>query len=672
MHSKEKIKKITLTLVVLTGVFLLLSIVGFFSFRNVILKKVIDKVTVKVNTNYHASFKIKDAKFKGFNTIQVSDISVVPDGFDTLVYIQQLQTSVDLWHLLFKDIRLNELEVNSGYLNLVNDERGKNINVFIKAKDSSQVETITTKSDDNLAKSSYKLIRKVLSFLPFEVTIQNVSLHLRDFNQKIETKINDLTLNNQLVNATIGVQSINLSTQEYTHPQTWLVSGTADPRKQKADLRIFTKDTGNIVLPYLQERFNLVTGFDSIRLKLDNIDLTGGELEIKGLASISNFMVNHPKISKKDVEINKAEFDYSLRVGSNFIAIDSTSTIVFNQLVFHPFIKYQRSPNKTFQLNIVTGNVLAQDFINSLPEGLFNHFKGMEAEGSFSYRLDFFYDESNPRDLVFESSLSKDGLRITKYGEANLGKLNTDFVYTPIENGKPQRSILVSTENPDFYTLDEISPLLRKTVLTTEDPSFFYHRGFIDEAFRQSIIKNIRQKKFARGASTISMQLIKNVFLTREKTLSRKLEEILLVYILENNRLSSKERMFDVYLNIIEWGPNVYGIGEASRFYFEKEPYALTLSESMFLATIIPSPKKFMWRFGKDGKLKDYIGRHFTSLGGLMIRRNVLTPEDTIGLTHHINISGLAKKYIKIAPDSIEEDSINIDENGVLIHKDDE
>ena len=79
-----------------------------------------------------------------------------------------------------------------------------------------------------------------------------------------------------------------------------------------------------------------------------------------------------------------------------------------------------------------------------------------------------------------------------------------------------------------------------------------------------------------------------------------------------------------------------------------------------------------MWRFGKDGKLKDYIGRHFTSLGGLMIRRNVLTPEDTIGLTHHINISGLAKKYIKIAPDSIEDDSINIDENGVLIHKDDE
>jgi membrane peptidoglycan carboxypeptidase len=77
-----------------------------------------------------------------------------------------------------------------------------------------------------------------------------------------------------------------------------------------------------------------------------------------------------------------------------------------------------------------------------------------------------------------------------------------------------------------------------------------------------------KTKKFSRGASTISMQLIKNVFLTREKTVSRKLEEILLVYILENNRIV-KERMLEVYFNIIEWGPNVYGIGEASRFYFQ-------------------------------------------------------------------------------------------------------
>jgi membrane peptidoglycan carboxypeptidase len=86
------------------------------------------------------------------------------------------------------------------------------------------------------------------------------------------------------------------------------------------------------------------------------------------------------------------------------------------------------------------------------------------------------------------------------------------------------------------------------------------------------------------------MQLIKNVFLTREKTVSRKLEEILLVYILENNRIVSKERMLEVYF-IIEWGPNVYGIGEASRFYFQKSPSELTFNECLFLSNH-PKPKK--------------------------------------------------------------------------------
>jgi membrane carboxypeptidase/penicillin-binding protein PbpC len=294
----------------------------------------------------------------------------------------------------------------------------------------------------------------------------------------------------------------------------------------------------------------------------------------------------------------------------------------------------------------------AQQFISSLPEGLFKHFQGMLAEGEFDYRMDFVYNENKPTDLLFESNLNKYGLLIKQYGEANLNKLNNEFVHVPIENGRPMRSILVGSANADYTPLDQISPYLKKSVLTTEDPSFFYHRGFIDEAFRQSIIKNIRKRKFARGASTISMQLVKNVFLTREKTLSRKLEEILLVYILENNRLCSKERMFEVYLNIIEWGPNVYGIGEASRFYFNKKPSELTLGESLFLATIIPRPKGFMWRFDKQGNLKDFVGRQFKFLSDLMIRRTVLMPEDTMNLTHLFPIPGKAKEFIKLAPDT--------------------
>ncbi|MNS20161.1 Penicillin-binding protein 1A/1B [compost metagenome] len=305
----------------------------------------------------------------------------------------------------------------------------------------------------------------------------------------------------------------------------------------------------------------------------------------------------------------------------------------------------------------------AQDFIVSLPEGLFTNFEGMEAEGNFSYNLEFLYNKKKPSELVFDSQLKKEDLKITKYGEANLNKLNSDFAYRAIINGVRQRQIEVGMSNPNYTPLDQISPYIRKAVLTSEDPSFFSHRGFINEAFKQSIIKNIKTKRFSRGASTISMQLIKNVFLTREKTLSRKLEEILLVYILENNRIASKERMLEVYFNIIEWGPNVYGIGEAAYFYFGKHPSQLNLNESLFLASIVPRPRGFMWQFDNQGKLKSFAEKRNEYMTNLMIRRGLLTQDDTLQKHFPVEITGPARSFLRIkAPDSTAVDSMAIDD----------
>lgn len=110
--------------------------------------------------------------------------------------------------------------------------------------------------------------------------------------------------------------------------------------------------------------------------------------------------------------------------------------------------------------------------------------------------------------------------------------------------------------------------------------------------------------------------------------MARKVEEILLVWMIENNRLSSKQRMFEVYLNLIEWGNNVYGIGEAARYYFGKHPSDLSLGESLFLATIVPRPKKGLYFFEADGSLSHSLRGYFKLIGGLMARRGY-TSRDT-------------------------------------------
>jgi membrane peptidoglycan carboxypeptidase len=157
------------------------------------------------------------------------------------------------------------------------------------------------------------------------------------------------------------------------------------------------------------------------------------------------------------------------------------------------------------------------------------------------------------------------------------------------------------------------------------------------------------------------MQLIKNAFLKREKTISRKLEEILLCYVMENNKIVSKNRILEVYFNIIEWGPNVYGIGEASRFYFQKKPADLTLNECMFLASIVPMPQKFMNQF--EGPIwKNKFARRSIFMKNLMVKRGIISPEE-MDSSSYVNINGPARSYLNYGvPHTTPKDSTGIEE----------
>lgn len=624
----------------ISSVCFVLLIGSLFYFRDALFQKALTEITTKMARDYKCDFSVKKAHFQGLSGIEMEDVLLVPKNADTLFKIQKIKTSVSFWHLFTGTIQLGTLEAKNGFVQLVKNENGHNFDAFLPKKK----KKISTNEKTNYADLAYRILNKGLNLVPTDMQLENLSLRLDDMGKKATIRLQKLDLANKQLETSLQVQTD-------TFNQRWKIKGFADPRNKQTDIRFFNIDTGKIRLPYFDERFNIKASFDSIRLNVANIDMDGGELHIDGFSSISNFTINHPKVANKDVVIKNARFDYHLLFGENFIAVDSSSTVQLNKMKFNPYLAYTNETDPIYSLKIAIPKMKAQDFISSLPEGLFSHFEGMEAEGTFDYLLNFEFNKNKPRALIFDSKLNKENLKIIKYGEANLSKLNGEFVYRAIIKDVPQRPILVGSANPNYTPMAEISPYLRKSVLTTEDPSFFSHKGFINEAFKQSIIKNIRTRKFSRGGSTISMQLIKNVFLTREKTLSRKLEEILLVYILENNRIVSKERMLEVYFNIIEWGPNVYGIGEASSFYFQKRPSDLSLNECLYLANIIPSPRKFMYQFNTEGNLKSFAVNRDKQLKRLMLRRGIITAEDT---TYQlpIQVSGPASSFIKIKVES--------------------
>jgi len=637
---KKKIKKIALIVLSALGVLLLCSVIGFYSMRDELLQKALAKATTKMASDYNSTLTVKQAGFISFNGLEMKEVSLVPKGADTLLKVESIKTSVNFLRLLTGDVQLGTLEMKNGFVQLVRNKNGKNFDAFLK-KNKTEEEEDEDDEGPNYGERAYNLLTTALNLVPTDMTLENLTLKMDDMGRKVSMNMKQLTLADKELESSIGVNADDVH-------QTWKVKGFADPRGRQADLKFFNTDTSRIQIPYISERYGLKSGFDSIRVNVQDIDMDGDEMHLEGFATIGNFMVNHPRIAKKDVVINKARFDYHFLFGEDFVAIDSSSTVQLNKIKFNPFIKYSVENDTVYSLHAKIPKMNAQDFIVSLPNGLFTNFEGMQAQGTFSYDLDFIYNKNKPNALVFDSRLKKENLKIIRYGEANLSKLNGPFTYRAIENGKPQRPVFVGLDNPNYTPIHQVSPYLRKAVLTSEDPSFFSHKGFISEAFKQSIIQNIKTKKFARGASTISMQLVKNVFLTREKTLSRKLEEILLVYILENNRIVSKERMLEVYFNVIEWGPNVYGIGEAARYYFQKHPGELSLDECVYLASIIPRPKSFMWQFNDQGNLKPYALRHNNYIKKIMLRRGLLSPTDTIAQHGYVYISGPARSSIRI------------------------
>ncbi|PTL80640.1 biosynthetic peptidoglycan transglycosylase [Vitiosangium sp. GDMCC 1.1324] len=170
-----------------------------------------------------------------------------------------------------------------------------------------------------------------------------------------------------------------------------------------------------------------------------------------------------------------------------------------------------------------------------------------------------------------------------------LAWLREPFDYRPLTNEGRGRELNIGPENPSYVPLAELPRPLVRAVLRSEDAAFWIHRGFDFDSLRTILLAPEDNK--VRGGSTLTQQLAKNLFLSREKTYARKVKEAFLTLGLEAS--VPKERLLEVYFNIIEWGPNLYGIGEAARHYFGNDARELSIRESAFLATIIPNPVRY-------------------------------------------------------------------------------
>lgn len=322
-------------------------------------------------------------------------------------------------------------------------------------------------------------------------------------------------------------------------------------------------------------------------VKLEQVKVNIPERTVTALtATYGPVVVNELQVSYKASVVEGSV--QGIRVDHPWIAVEP---VVFPSMTFH--VPWPLSA-ATFQVGAatirtdplqyqVTGDASCGDWLTTLPEPLPSALQGTASK--WKGRLKFDVRVKPPAKIHLEYDCkydcSAEPVRALQSGEVT---------YQAYDSQGALFSRTVGRHRPGWTDIINLPPHVTKAVITLEDPGFLGHRGVIVQALQNSLKDNIKLGEFFRGGSTITQQLAKNLWLRRHKTLSRKVHEALLAMAIES--CLSKEEILELYLNVVEFGPDLYGIGPASKRYFDKEVGDLMPDEGFYLAALLPRPSK--------------------------------------------------------------------------------
>ena len=208
-----------------------------------------------------------------------------------------------------------------------------------------------------------------------------------------------------------------------------------------------------------------------------------------------------------------------------------------------------------------------------------------------------------------------------------------------------------------YVRLKNISSKLQKAILLTEDSAFYSHNGFDEEGLTRCYEKLKETQRITCGGSTISQQLAKNLFLYKDKTFIRKGLEALITLKIE--KTLTKKEIFERYLNVVQFGKNIYGVKKAAQFYFKKHPSELDVVESAFLAMVLPNPDKYSQSYYRKD-LTRFAKKRLSKIITDMHRYKSLTDDDyyaALGKLEYFLTAGQAK--VNTDPEQLSSEDMN-------------
>jgi hypothetical protein len=639
----------------------------FFLLRNSIVRTIFNRKCVSIKNRYGIFLAADNIGFSDIRTIYVEGITAIPNGKDTLFRIKHAAVKLKFTDLLL--LRINPLEVwvNNAKISFLSKRDGANYSFQLdQKKGESTSTTIRTQEISNQTGYQYEIYRALKAVFGLTTAKYHVRNFLFSYYDSAYSTL--ISVPNFESNEKGFDTQINLS--ENGIASLIRLNGKAD--KKSSDLSLVASRLGaRQPLPLLYHKWGINLSFDTLNLRMSASELNSNSIKLKLTSSAKSLELFSERVSDQTIRVNRGGFDFDISINPDYYQLDSTSTINLNGLTACLFLKYYPSDNRYVALNIRTGEFKSQRLFDALPEGLFTNLNGIRTKGTMDFSLDFNIRLNVPDSVHLKPTLITSGFGIDQFGYSNFSSLKDTFSHDVYVDGQFIKTIHIGSSNKEFRAIDKISPLIIDAVITSEDGGFYNNNGFDVDAFKYAITQNVKHKRFARGGSTITMQLIKNLYLNKNKNLFRKAEEYLIVWLIESQGIVTKERLLEIYLNIIEWGPDIYGVEEACQYYYKKDAKDITLDEAIYLACVIPRPQKFKYLFEKDGNLKSFMEEDFSFVANKMFERGMITEEQLNDLKCNVSLTGRALDELRdttlYSLDSISLDEINIARDSTLL-----
>ncbi len=386
-----------------------------------------------------------------------------------------------------------------------------------------------------------------------------------------------------------------------------------------------------------------------------SLPLERGPINVRGKADFQNLVATHPAVASDPMRFERLALSGRLAFDPDTEELALEEGLVTSRSVGVAVVGRISSalsrPRVAFSLRLP--ETPAQDLFDALPQGFATALDGLKLDGFVSWDLDAEADLADPKSIKVDSRPSGRAFSVLDFGaRVDFERLRISHTYGIRLADETKGERVVGPATGSWIPLSQISPYLSAALTTTEDGTFYSNEGISTFAMKDSLATNLERGAFVRGASTITQQLVKNLFLGGRKTIARKLQEVFIAW--QMSKHLSKDEVMALYLNAIEFGPGIYGIGDAAWHWFGKRPLDLTLPEAVFLASIVPGPRRY-YSFFQQGAITTRWKAYLESLIRIMVERKKITAEEQLGSPVDIKFRGARGENAEEIPEGFDE-----------------